>query len=739
MNIHLFRLALERLQPSDWEHFERLCSQFLIPDYNNLRTMAHPSGDGGRDSELFSPENQPIIAAQYSIAKDWKSKILQTAKRLSTEHPEVKILIYMSNLQIGGQADTTKKEILEKYGLNLDLRDRNWFIERPETDPIRGNAANELIERIARPYLVGEDVINKPTSPLTSNEAKAALVYLGLQWQDDITEKGLTKLSFDALVRAALRHTYSENRLSRQQVYDAITTALPSAQKEPLIHQVDKALNRLKKRYIRHWQKEDEFCLTHDERLRIQARLADKENQESDFINNVEEQCFNCVCELNEGKESDIVDLTARIPRILEQLFLHRGESFVSDVLTDNLNRVDYDQLADIVLNDISNNQPNSKITEHYPDLIKTVLLSVLGESNISTTLYLRRLANSYTLLSFLNETPDIQSATNKLFSHGTVWFDTTVLLPLFAEQLEEDDTAKRFTKVFNYCRDIGMKLRVTSGVLQEINAHMNNALSCSRYQPGLWQGQTPYLYYQFLHTGQSPSEFNKWLSLFRGTERPEEDLAQYLSEVFDIERQDLEDAALRISDDLRFAADRLWTEAHKSRRKTSNKDDDITTRKLIQHDVETYLGVVALRQEEDVTELGYRHWLLTFDKNAWKIRDKLKEEFINETPPSPLMSLSFLLNNMTFGPSRTQINKENSLTLPLILDIEMTESLPHDIIEIADKVRSENEGLPDYVIKRKVRDAIDKARRRHGCLGFNNAIDSEEAEKACQPKDTSP
>jgi len=732
MNINLFRLALERLQLNDWLYFENLCSKFLITEFNNLRTMAHPSGDGGRDSELFSPEGKSFVVAQYSLAKDWRDKVRKTAKRLSEIHEEVRILVYMSNQQIGGQADNLKNELLQN-GLMLDIRDRSWFIDRADTNEVRENAANELIDRIARPYLAGEDVINKSTSPLTSGEARAALVYLGLQWQDDITEKGLTKLSFDALVRAALRHTHSENRMSRKQIYKSVLTALRSAEQKMIIKEVDKAIARLTKRFIRHWKKSDEFCLTHEEHLRIQARLADKETEESDFHSTVTRHCISCLTEFGKIQQKDIDDLIERVPRVLEQLLLHRGESFVSAVLTNSLNRVSFKQLADIILADLTAQPPDSQIVQHYPKLVATSIQALLIEANISTHIYLQRLANSYTLLSFLNQTPDIQKATRKLFSHGTVWVDTTVLLPLFAEQLEESEDQMRLTKVFGFCNKMGVELCVTSGVIQEVNAHMNNALICSNYQPGAWRGRIPYLYYQFLHTGRPQGEFQKWLLFFKGKERPEDDLAQFLNEFFGIKRQNLGNNASKVSEKLRWATDRLWTDAHMSRRRNTQMADDDTRKKLIQHDVETYLGVIALRQEEEVTELGYRYWLLTFDRNAWEINDRLKEEFKSETPPSPLLSLSFLINNMTFGPSRSSVGKEGELTLPLILDVEMSESLPHDILGIAERVRRENEGLPEYVISRKVRDAIDRARRRRGCLGYSSIFDTEDAEQLIQ------
>ena len=252
----------------------------------------------------------------------------------------------------------------------------------------------------------------------------------------------------------------------------------------------------------------------------------------------------------------------------------------------------------------------------------------------------------------------------------------------------------------------------------------MNNAVACSQYTPGTWRGRVPYLYYQYLQTGQSRIEFRKWIALFRGAERPDDDLIQFFGDFFGIKREDLNEASQQVSEDLRWAADRLWSAAHKHRRRHSQQSNEATTRLLIQHDIETYLGVVALRQKEEVFELGYRHWLLTLDTNAWNIRDRLKKEFPEKTPPSPLLSLSFLVNNMTFGPNRRLVGKTDELSIPLILELELSESMPYDIVEIADQLRHENATLPEYVIRRKVRDAVDKARRRKGYLLYDSIFE---------------
>lgn len=719
MNINLFKLSFELLESSDWAIFERLCSAFLSVEHGTLRTMANPSGDGGRDSELFCPSEKPIIVAQYSIQENWRDKIKKTSERLLKEFPSVHIFIYLSNQVIGAGADDLRVLLMNK-NIYLDIRDRNWFLERATIGEARQVAAEEMIKRIALPYLQGEKIINRSSSPLSAEEERAALLYLGLQWQDDIKQKGLTKLSYDALVRAALRHTDSDHRLSRGNIHSIIKGYLPSRDESGLEKQVDDALERLSKRFIKYWNRNDEFCLSHEEHTRIIDKLAEQENEEKELSEEVGHHCESCLAEIDEASFTDLKDLRVRVPRIIERFLLKKGEIFASAVMTDTVRKIGFNDIDDIIIADINAHRPQTKIIQHYPTVVRTIIKMVLSESTPVTQRYLRKLSNSYTLFSFLRETPDVQSATRKIFSYGKVWLDTTVILPVIAEQFEEDVNQRRFTKLFITSSKAGIELRVTSGVLQEIISHMKRALACSKIPASSWQGRIPFLYYRYISSGGIPMEFESNLSIFRGDERPEEDIAGFLNDCLGIERESLAIEAETIESDLRIAVERLWTEAHKQRRQHVTPDyDESTTNQLIQHDVETYLGVISLRREETTTELGYKHWLLTLDKIAWQIRDKLKEEFPNKYIASPLLSLDFLANNLTFGPEREKLTASDEESLPLVLDAEIRESASEDIIGIADSVRKENEGLSDYTIKRKVRDACDKARRRRGCLGM--------------------
>lgn len=152
------KLALERLQVSDWHRFERLASAFLASEFDDLRTTASPSGDEGRDSELFAPPGEPTVLLQYSIASDWAGKTNRTTRRIQETFPGALVLVFVSNQMIGAAADPIKRRLRQDYGLSLDVRDRTWFLDQVLGSPAREKASEELAHAIVDPYLAAAGV-----------------------------------------------------------------------------------------------------------------------------------------------------------------------------------------------------------------------------------------------------------------------------------------------------------------------------------------------------------------------------------------------------------------------------------------------------------------------------------------------------------------------------------------------------------------------------------------------------
>ncbi len=334
---------------------------------------------------------------------------------------------------------------------------------------------------------------------------------------------------------------------------------------------------------------------------------------------------------------------------------------------------------------------------------------------------HLRDLADAYTLLVFLRQTPDVQGAVKKIFSHGQIWLDTSIILPVLAEELL-DDGKGRFQQMIRIASEAGIEFFVTGGVVEEVDRHINLCLLCTR-QLSTWDGPLPFLLEAFLQTGRALSEFEAWTEVFRGNNRPLDDIFEFLQERFGIRRHDLEESAAKAPEEFRLAVQESWYRIHSTRRERSGKSVDlIAVNRLGKHDSENYVGVTQRRSQETATALGYRSWWLTLDRRALSIPKLLKEEFGIDAPPAPVMSLDFLGQYLTLGPIRARIPKASARKLAVTLEPRLVSFLTRDLIKEASEIRREMKALPEGVIRRRVRDHLDEARRKMGPMAMRGA-----------------
>ena len=706
------QLALERLRPDQWKLFEEFASAFLSAQYPNLRTVASQSGDQGRDAELFSYDGRIQTILQYSVSKYWKSKIRETAKRISETHSETRILIYVTNQSILSSADSIKNEMLETYGLVLDIHDAAWFLDRFNGDEYRENVSEVLAEKIVDPYLVSKRVLQHSAPALTTTESQAALTFLQLQWEDDTREKGLTKLSFQALVRAVLRNTNSDSRMSRDEIHNQIIALFPNHDSARIRELVDSALLKLTKRYIRHWVKVDEFCLTYKESIRVRERLVAIE-----ISNSMIDSEIQSILKPYGRKPEEVEHLGHLIRSAMDHYLLGRGEAFANAVTNDRLDKFGIEGFHNSVECVI-----NSELTDQGPqykkEAIQIMLLAIAEifmEPSTEVQHHLRSKADTYTLFAFLGQTPDVQSAVSKMFSHGTIWLDTTIILPSIAEVLIQNEQ-QRFTRMLKVASSSGSELRVTPGVIEEVERHINRCVTYARMHHSQWSGGIPFLMGAYMRSGRDPNSFASWIEQFEGTERPEDDLAEYLELFFNIKRESLEEEVDNARSEIRVAVQEAWYKAHAMRRDVSNGGlDENTIHRLVRHDVENYLGVVERRRKDDVSPFGYSDWWLTLDRSANQVDQDVRERLENDAPPTPVMSADFLVNYLSIGPIRSRITKDVESTLPIALDVGSFAELPADLLSEAERIRKEAGDLPEYIIRRRVRDCLDKAKRRPG------------------------
>lgn len=710
-------LALDLIQASDWRLFERLASEFAVVEFPNLRTKASPGGDGGRDGEVFVIESEPTIAFQYSVTVDWDSKVRATISRLKSTFPQVKRLIYWSNKEIGAKADSLVSTVWSSDHVQIDIRDRSWFVERELTSPQRSAASAEIISLLVEPMLKSRGITNKVAQALSDEEGRLALLHLTLD-NRDADDRNLTKSCFEALVLSVLHDTSAENTVTLTMVAEQVERIVPHGATGQVKSLVTSALKRLtaKGGPVKHRRQEDSYHLAFSESEKIKDQAADyllgEEALERDLaagLWGLKESLDNSPAKTDEESKN--------LRKYLEIVLMKRGESFASVV----------NEGGEFLLD-------SSRITADlheagYSGRLSTAqagsaILRVLAGPSETTTVHLRRLVDAYTLFAFLRLTPDVQKTMLKVFSEGDIWLDTSAVLPLLGELLLDDYEARRFTTLLTATRNAGINLYVTDGVIEEIAAHLNRCVSAAN-----WQGREaptlPFIYATYVLSGRDIAEFSSWLQDIRGSIRPIDDIREFLKFTFGIERKSLKELADSADLELRGAVQELWYEAHDRRRQGSeNYTDPGTVAKLVAHDVENTVGVIEARRVEPSSPMGYRTWWLTLDRTALRLRDYLRDKLGDQAPASPALSPDFLAQLLHLGPLRSRLERG---TMPVASDLGRFENVPKELLELAKETRAKFAGMSELRIRREVRDTLDSVRVQVGAEALAGARGVEE------------
>lgn len=710
MNREQFEFALSHLNSSHWQWFEELAAEFLVSDYPDIRTTACVHGDRGRDGYLMAEEADAHVIFQYSVAADWDAKIRGTAKKIHDNFPTAKWLVYATNRQIGADGDDVKQALRTKWGLNLDILDASWFLERRNGTPGREAAAIDLFDRVGKPILESKGFYETKATALDTVEQKTLLVHLGLHSVDEARGRNLTKFAYEALVRTALLGTSSENRLSRADVYDYVAKFVPEVDRVVRSARVDSALKKMDKVVVRHYQKDDEFILTYEERQRISTQLAEA----AIASEALDEELAVTLATLMECADADppfpgACVLVPLLRRVLEELLLHRGEALIAAAREGGTSALIAEDVRPIALKAA---RAEGLADPRVPGLLAEVV-RVTGESkHDALSAYIRRLANSYTLLAFLNATPDVQKAVRAVYSTGDLWVDTNIVLRVLTDQLREEEALRPLTIVLAAAREAGLGFHITGDVIEEVLRHMDFAYACARTSLADWTREIPFLFASWIGSGRSREDFGTWLLEFRGSDQPEEDLAEYLDEFYGIARHDLDEDADRVDDTVRSAVKEAWIQVHEGRNRPHENDDgNSRAHEKARRDAASYLGILGHRESGRNSFLGWTSWWLTMDHSAYDIHQRVPVEVSRLIGRPPVMNPDFLTNYLAIRPSGGEVAAAASL--PVILDMGHADTTPPEFVEEAQAIRDSMQGQREHVIRRTVRNKLDAARCR--------------------------
>lgn len=697
------RFALEQLTSGDWQLFERFCSEFLVPEFPAFRTTATPSGDRGRDGEVFTVEGVSSTGFQFSVAVDWRSKIRATLRVLTENGITYKRLVYCTSQQIGASADELKAEVWDERGVLLDVRDREWFCERELTSTEREVASAELTEQIVTPIVTARGIASVAGAPLSSGEARVALVHLALNAEDRAGQSNLTKTSFDALVQSVLIDTSQETLLSEAEVIDRVRVLAPHGAVPQVAALTRSALARLSRKHgpVKHHSSRGGYHLS------FEAAEAWKDAASSYVLEqeSLEDDLAAAAYGYLESLDSDFEQLKAesRTLRIaLEAIMLRSGESFVAAVEGGEASHISADEMTEHVT---ALDLP----LRLHPRQAVGAILEVISMPSDATRRHLTRVLDAYTLLAFLQQTPDVQKALSRVFDNAKVWLDTSAVLPLVAETLIDDPSDRLQTALLAAATASGVGLFVTDGVIEELRYHLERCIAYLRQTNGRY-GDPPFLYAAYMLSGRDERRFSAWAEDIRGEIDPDRDIEEYLLERFDVRRNDLTEIAEKADPALRAATIELFRKKHsRPRNNQAGRTQDVIDR-LASHDVESAVGVIELRRNARPA-LGHEFWWLTLDKTAFRLTSWLKDQLGRDAPDTPALSPDYLSQLLRLGPLRRNLGAEATERLPLIIDVTRLESVPAELIKVARSTRESMEGLDERRIRREVRDALHRAR----------------------------
>jgi len=694
--------ALSQLRPADWEAFERLCSVFVAEDFPDLRVIAG-IGDEGRDAVLDVPA-RPRVVVQYSIAKDWRAKINGTLRRLKEAGHPCEVLVYVTNQSIGPQGDGLQNSLLLDEGINLDVRDRAYFLSRIYRSAARSAAAEALSQRIITPLLPGDALVRH--SAVADPDMRAGLLYLELQMSDVDEGRNITKLSIDNIVLAALRDTETDNRRTRDEIVRAVSHVMPRGDPATLKDGVEGSLARLKgKERITFSGRDDSFALHFRERKAREEKavelLAERESVRHQLKGLTEQAAAALDLPFFSEGADGFVDV---IHSIFELILESQGNRFAEAVRAQTASDLRSDVLTtaqDAVTRSSSllraMKMPADALVELAVEVVTTAFVLPAGPIQG----YLRQLADAYNLFAFMQEAPDVQRAVTHFFSRGELLLDTTVILPCFGETLlaEED---RRYTNLLRGALDAGMTLDVTGGVLNEIDAHFNLCLHCYRMSPGEWLGSIPLVYADYskaLGTG----DFPQFVEKFRGR-GGEADIQLFLEQALDVNLVDLDPLADTFPLTARGEVAELWRERKRIRASGGEMERDI----LLRHDLEMYFGTLGRRRKERADLFGYEAWWVTADATAVRMFETAKAEG-SELSSNPCMTPNFLTNLLAIGPTRGRIERGIRNRLPVALDVQRHGYPVPGLSARADEIRASNAGEPEWLIRRRIRDRMNE------------------------------
>lgn len=691
INLELAEIALSR---AGGIAFERFFHAIVAAIYGERFVPIGGVSDGGADAflEPIYGESQATRFLQASVQQDYQSKIAQTVARLKEVGRQPRELTYCTS-RIVPRIDQEDDRLTDEIGVTIRIRDQKWILAQLNQSTQTKAAFKTYLE----PELAFLKHLGGATLLDTVNNAdtRALFVFLEQELARRRNQSDLLQSTTDSLILWSLEETDPDLKkfMTRGQILSRIETILPSS-KHFIRNSIDHRLAQLSSkgnptgREIRHYKKDDLYCLPFETRLKVQEENASDELLKKHFI---EEQITKAEPHFLAGK-SDNSELVARITHTaIEKAFESQGIELAAflEGASHSDQQLSMSDYVDSAIADLDGNIDHVHRAK-LKDIALDALRTMLYESSQIERDYLGKLSRTYALLFTLRADARVIEYFRNLSTKLVLYIGADLLVRALSEHyLRTED--KMTCNLLEILKNSGATLILNENAANEVISNLrtsdheynnwykwsepNVTLSIARHCPKILVRS---YFYAKLNPPQgiaSPSGWAKFIDQFvtYGSlhhPRGGQELQDYLCRRFKLEFESSDQMLNSVDKDHLEGLTEMIQEVR-------NRGDKAEL--LARNDALQVLRVYAKRKEindRNNGPFGYRVWWLTHEFHVMRVTGPLVKYY----DARYIMRPEFVLNFIALAPTTQEVRTAYAHIFPTLISIKLSNRMKNDV-----------------------------------------------------------
>ena len=539
-------------------------------------------------------------------------------------------------------------------------------------------------------------------------------VFLRQQWEEQRNKLGLDCVIADTLILYALEDTDSNKGIfmTKREIVERVaqTVQFTPRSVERLIKQRLKSLTT-KPRRVTYHRAEDAYCLSFEERSRIQDRNLKDMASYSAF-------CSDTASTIERYAPADILselNLLELLEDVLHTLFYRQGLEFADFILNRERSEPFEESITEIISEVASK---HSKPTVDL-NLLKSTLLVVIRSIVYSGTpaqkSFLDRLSSTYMMLLLLQCDPKLATYFSALAGSLWIYVCTSIIIPALSERFLEQPN-RRYTNLLMKAREAGVKFVINDALLNELTSHfrMVKAIYRNKFEGYdlLYSDDSAVIYineiliraYFYARIRGQVDRFDEFINYFvspsmnslRG------DIVTLLKSDFGIDYIPYSHLGIHLNPD-------EITEIQQELVKYKEVRTSRGSAQRARNHADVMLTVHALREQGNELAttgiFGYKTWWLSSDVTTQQAAVVVTG---NKYGRSCYIRPDFLYDYISFAPTKGQIDQAFQNIFPSLLGVNISFALPDDVTKMIHKFVKEHAEQSDTRMKAILRELAD-------------------------------